>query len=69
FPPHAYLWALFSMLIIVVLIIVVFNYYIAVAKDLPFKKRFCEMAAISLGVAGLSFVIGIFVKKVLGVEM
>lgn len=69
FPPEAYLWALLSMLVIVVLIIVVFNYYISVAKGLPFKKRFCEMATISLGVAALSFLIGIFVKKVLGIEM
>ena len=69
FPPKAYLFALATMLVIVVLIIVVFNYYIAVAKDLPFKRRFLEMACISLGVAALSFVVGLVVKNVLGVDI
>ena len=44
FPARSYLYALISMLFIVVLIILVFTYYISVAKDLPFKKRFLEMA-------------------------
>ncbi len=52
-----------------VLIIAVFNYYISVAKDEPFKKRFLEMAALSLGVAGFSFVLGYFIRSVLGVEV
>jgi len=41
-----------------ILIILVFNFYISVAKDLPFKQRFFEMAGISLGVAVISFIIG-----------
>lgn len=57
------------MLAVVVLIIVIFNYYIAVAKDLPFKRRFAEMACISLGVAALSFVVGLLVKMWLGVDV
>ncbi len=52
-----------------VIIIFVFNYYISVAKDLNFRKRFMEMASISLGVALLSFVIGYFVRIFLGVEI
>jgi len=52
-----------------VLIILVFNYYLAVAKDLDFKKRFGEMAFISLGVAVLSFGVGYILQKVLGVEI
>jgi len=52
-----------------VLIILVFNYYLAVAKDLNFKKRFAEMAFISLGVAALSFGVGYILQKVLGVEI
>ncbi len=39
------------------------------AQDLPFKKRFGQMAGISLGVAALSFVIGILVKQFLGVDI
>ncbi|MEI8185406.1 MAG: VIT1/CCC1 transporter family protein [Chlorobiaceae bacterium] len=32
-----------------------FNFYISVARDLPFKRRFLEMAALSFTVAALSF--------------
>jgi VIT1/CCC1 family predicted Fe2+/Mn2+ transporter len=51
------------------LIIAAFNYYVAVAKDRPFGRRFFEMAGVSLGVAALSFGIGILVRKLLGVEL
>ena len=69
FPIGGYIWALLTMLAIVILIIIAFNYYIAVAKDMPFKRRFLEMAGISVGVALLSFVIGLGVKNVLGVDI
>ncbi len=52
-----------------VLIIAVFNYYISVAQDEPFRQRFLEMAGLSLGVAALSFVIGYVVRHLLGVEL
>jgi len=52
-----------------VLIIAIFNYYISVAKDEPFRERFFEMAALSLGVAALSFVLGYFIRSALGVEI
>jgi len=68
-PPQKYMLALFTMLITVVAIIAAFNYYIAVAKDLPFKRRFLEMATISLSVAVLSFVVGLIVKNALGVDI
>jgi len=54
---------------IAVFIIFVFNYYISVAKDYVFYKRFLEMATISLGVAGISFLIGILVKQFIGIEI
>lgn len=69
FPASQYLYALGTMLVIVVLIIALFNYYISVAKGLKFKSRFLEMACISLGVAALSFVVGLLVKNVLGVDI
>lgn len=69
FPPHMYLGALASMLATVILIILFFNYYISVAKSLPFLKRFGEMACISLGVAVVSFFIGLAAKALLGVEL
>jgi vacuolar iron transporter family protein len=61
--------ALGIMLAIVVFIIFFFNYYISVAKDLPFKKRFFQMVTISLGVAAISFGIGMVLKIFLGVDV
>ncbi len=61
--------ALGIMLFSVVLIIFFFNYYISVAKDLNFKKRFFQMAIISISVAVISFGIGILVKKFLGIDI
>ena len=53
----------------VVLIIAVFNFYVSVAMDLPFKRRFVEMAALSIGIAGLSFLLGLAMRVLLGVEI
>ena len=69
FDDEHYLHALGTMLVTVVLIILVFTYYISVAKDLDFKKRFWEMALISLSVAAFSFVIGLLVKEALGIDI
>lgn len=69
YPAEMYVAALATMLIIVILIIFLFNYYISVAKMLPFRRRFLEMAGISLGVALISFVIGLLVKKFLGIDI
>lgn len=52
-----------------VLVIFLFTYYISVARDLPFFKRFFEMVGISLGVAGLSFIIGFFVRLFLKIDV
>ena len=57
------------MLAAAILIILAFNFYIAVAKDLPFRRRFLEMALISLGVALLSFGIGWAVRTFWGMEI
>lgn len=54
---------------VAVLIIFLFNYYISVAKEYNFKKRFFEMAIISIGVAGISFIIGVLVKQVIGIDL
>ncbi len=68
-PSSAFIWALVTMLCIVVLIIAFFSYYISVAKTEPFRKRFIEMAGISLSVAAISFVIGLLVKQFLGIDV
>ncbi len=52
-----------------VLIIAAFNYYISVAQDEPFQRRFIEMAALSFAVAAFSFGIGYVLRSVLGVEV
>ena len=64
-----YLLALILMLAIVVLIIAVFTYYTSVAQDQPFGSRFAEMALISIGVAVISFFVGILAKQFLGVDL
>ena len=69
FGNSLYIAALICMLAIVVLIIAVFTYYTSVAQDRPFASRFWEMALISVGVAVVSFVVGILAKKFLGVEV
>jgi VIT1/CCC1 family predicted Fe2+/Mn2+ transporter len=52
-----------------ILIIALFNYYISVAKDEPFRTRFLEMAGVSLGVAAFSFLIGFVIRTFLGVDI
>jgi vacuolar iron transporter family protein len=64
-----YLLCLGLTLCIAILIIFGFNYYISVAKDLNFKRRFTEMALISIGVSALTFGVGFLVKKALGVDI
>ena len=58
-------WALAT----AVLIIAGFNYYISVAKDLNFRRRFVEMAGLSLSVAGLSFLVGFVLRAFFGIEV
>jgi VIT1/CCC1 family predicted Fe2+/Mn2+ transporter len=60
--------ALGSTLLIAILIIAGFNYYLSIAKDLDFKRRFAEMSLISLGVAAFSFGVGFLLKVLLGVN-
>ena len=64
-----YLPALFVMLGIIVLVIAAFTYYTSVAQDRPFRSRFFEMAGISIGVAVISFAVGILAKQFLGVDI
>jgi len=51
------------------LIICVFNFYIAVAKSLPFGTRLAEMAGISVGIAVLSFGLGALIRHLFRVEV
>lgn len=69
FPNSQYLLALICMLVIVVLIIAGFTYYTSVAQDQLFKRRFLEMAIISVSVAVISFFVGVAAKAFLGVDI
>ena len=52
-----------------VIVIFIFTYYISIAKDLSFKKRFTEMTVISLGIAALTFFIGFLIRSYLQIEI
>ena len=69
FDNSGYMYALFSMIAVVVLIIAGFTYYISVAQGEKFKPRFLEMCGISIGVAVISFGVGILAKRFLGVDL
>jgi VIT1/CCC1 family predicted Fe2+/Mn2+ transporter len=64
-----YLLCLGVTMAIAILIILAFNYYVSVAKDLPFRRHFLQMAGISLGVAAISFAIGYLIRVLLGVDL
>jgi VIT1/CCC1 family predicted Fe2+/Mn2+ transporter len=51
------------------LVMVIFTFYVSVAKELSFKRRFLEMSALSLSIAAISFLIGLGIRKVFGVEI
>lgn len=50
-------------------VIFIFTFYVSIAKDIPFKDRFLEMALISLGIAALTFCIGYIIGIFLNVEL
>lgn len=56
-------------LVIAILIILGFNFYVSVAKELHFKKRFLEMLGISMGVSAFSFLVGLLVRSVFGIDV
>jgi VIT1/CCC1 family predicted Fe2+/Mn2+ transporter len=56
-------------LLVAVLLVLVFNFYISVAKELDFKKRFFEMILIILIVSVITFGIGILIRVFLGVQV
>jgi VIT1/CCC1 family predicted Fe2+/Mn2+ transporter len=64
-----YMYALGFTIAAAILVIFIFNFYISVAKDLDFKKRFWEMAIISISVAGFSFFVGYLIRIIFGIEI
>lgn len=68
FLISSYYIALACTILIAITIIFIFTYFISVAKDQPFGKRFFEMASIGMGVAAISFFIGFALRHFLGVD-
>ncbi len=62
-------YAIMVTLLGAVMVILLFTFYISVAKDLPFWRRFAEMLVISLGIAAISFVIGVLIRTVLNINV
>jgi len=56
-------------LIAAVLIILVFTYFVSVVKERSFKKAFFEMFSISMGVAAVSFAVGLVIREVFNVNI
>lgn len=56
-------------LIIAILIIAAFNYYYSVVKDEKFTRRFSEMALLSMGIAILSFGVGLLLRRFFGIDV
>ena len=69
FPVNLYLPALICMILTVILLIAVFNYYLAVVKSERFLPKFLEMSGISLSVALISFLIGLLAKLAFGIDV
>lgn len=61
--------ALLFTISIAITVIGVFNFYVSIVKDTPFRKRFLEMVSISLGVATISFFIGLIVNRVFDINV
>jgi VIT1/CCC1 family predicted Fe2+/Mn2+ transporter len=57
------------MLASALVIIFLFNYYMSVALNISFKKRFLQMATISMGVAGFSFLVGSLLRMAFGIDV
>jgi len=64
-----YIVCLSFTLFLAIFVIYIFNYYLSVATDIPFIRRFLEMTIISLGVAAISFGIGYGVKVLFGISL
>lgn len=52
-----------------ILVIFIFTFYVSVVRDISFRKRFVEMASISIGIAALSFCIGLLVRIFLHIDV
>ncbi len=62
----------FSLALVVataLLVIAIFTFYMATVKNLVFKNKFAEMAGLSLGIAAITFFLGLAIRKTFGVDV
>ncbi len=52
-----------------IFVIFVFTFFLSVVKDQSFGKNFVEMLSISMGVAAVSFFIGLFVRRFFNIDI
>jgi vacuolar iron transporter family protein len=69
YPADAKIAAVITMLIVAFCIILIFNFYLSVTKDLPFLKRFGEMLIISSVITTIAFGVGFFADRYLNVGL
>ncbi len=55
------------MLTLTLVVIAVYSYYMSIVKDEKFLPKFMEMSTLSLGVAFISFLAGVFLRTFIGV--
>lgn len=61
--------ALSLTLINAILIISVFSFFMAVTRDMSFKREFIEMLIIGMGIAFISFLIGVMMRTIFQIEI
>lgn len=61
--------ALFLTLFVSVIIIGVFSFYLSVARGISFRKRFAEMVGLCFSVSGMTFLLGIIIRKLIGTDI
>ncbi len=61
--------ALSLTIITAIFIIFLFTFYISIAQDRPFRKRFLEMVSISIGVSAITFAIGLIIRHFFGIVL
>ncbi len=65
FVAESPLTALSATLTVSIIIIAAFSFFVSVVKDRDMKKMFLEMLTVSLGVATVSFIIGLIARTIL----
>ena len=69
FILQSHYFSLLATLGLATLLILIFTFYFSVVKDISFRGRFMEMFIISMGVASISFIIGLVVRKFMHVDV